>query len=379
MARYAGVAPNYWVFCQGQLVSQAVYPQLFQSIGTAYGLGEPGTFRLPNRPDWRICADGPIAPISRPIQAALTVAALDAIGDPVANPRYAKAGDRLALGVVFVEPVALTGAGTPALTLTIGAGLSSLALDTTDSQLWTTTYTVLDGDNGVVSVDLDLDGCGLLLPGTNVVVEIGPALVGTVNVDTTAPATPTIAASADSNNSLPVLTGTATVGTDETLTLKLNGVTYTLADYLQLTNTTWTLPSHNAGGIPRAVLAPGTYTALVTTTDLAGNNAMAQADLTILPIPTVNTLSTASTTPTLTGTVHRNAAIGEKAQVGVGSKFYSETTSPAVVVTGVTWSLAVEAGAGLLSGHTYDVAASVLSASGAMLSIDATTNELTIT
>jgi microcystin-dependent protein len=39
--------PAKWLYCNGSLVSQAAYPQLFALIGTIYGATSGGNFRLP--------------------------------------------------------------------------------------------------------------------------------------------------------------------------------------------------------------------------------------------------------------------------------------------------------------------------------------------
>lgn len=40
-------APDGWLLCQGQLLAAAEYPALYQAIGTTYGSGGAGTFRVP--------------------------------------------------------------------------------------------------------------------------------------------------------------------------------------------------------------------------------------------------------------------------------------------------------------------------------------------
>jgi len=85
-------------------------------------------------------------------------------------------------------------------------------------------------------------------------------------LDTTAPAAPTVNALTTSNTT-PTITGTATVGASEVLTVVVNSVAYTAggAD-LTLSGTDWTLviPSGDA-------LAIGTYPVTAAVTDAAGN------------------------------------------------------------------------------------------------------------
>lgn len=88
---------------------------------------------------------------------------------------------------------------------------------------------------------------------------------------------------------------------------------------------------------------------------------------------TVNALSTASSTPTITGSATLQS--GETFSVIVAGVEYRTTTSPAVVVSGTSWSLALTTP---LAPGTYSVAATITNTAGYTLS-DATTDELTIT
>ena len=91
--------------------------------------------------------------------------------------------------------------------------------------------------------------------------------VGTFVIDTTPPAGPITVVPQTTNDTTPVITGTATVGAGETLTVTVNGVTYTAGDgNLVRTNGSWslTIPQEN-------VLASGTYAVTAQLTDAAGN------------------------------------------------------------------------------------------------------------
>lgn len=88
---------------------------------------------------------------------------------------------------------------------------------------------------------------------------------------------------------------------------------------------------------------------------------------------TVTTLTTASTTPTLTGTATLGA--GESISVVVNGVQYSATSSPAVSSSAGTWSLGLTTA---LAVGTYSVTATITNADGFTLS-DATSNELVIT
>ena len=89
-----------------------------------------------------------------------------------------------------------------------------------------------------------------------------------LTIDTVSPAIPGITV-VITNSSTPVLTGTAVVGLTETLTVAVNGVTYTVGDghLVDHGDETWTLtiPVINA-------LGDGTYDVTVTVTDIAGNS-----------------------------------------------------------------------------------------------------------
>jgi hypothetical protein len=88
----------------------------------------------------------------------------------------------------------------------------------------------------------------------------------TITVDTVAPTAPTVTTDT-TNDTTPTITGTATLGAGETLTVTVNGVTYTNGDgNLSASGGNWTLtiPSGNA-------LGAGTYAVTATVTDAAGN------------------------------------------------------------------------------------------------------------
>lgn len=87
---------------------------------------------------------------------------------------------------------------------------------------------------------------------------------------------------------------------------------------------------------------------------------------------TVNTLSTTNTTPTLTGTA--TLAGGDALSVVVNGIEYTDTSSPAVQLSGNTWTLALSSALAL---GTYPVTATITDGNGFTLS-DATTDELQI-
>jgi hypothetical protein len=88
---------------------------------------------------------------------------------------------------------------------------------------------------------------------------------------------------------------------------------------------------------------------------------------------TVTAQTTASTTPTITGTA--TMAVGEQLSVVVEGVQYTSTSTPAVVRSGNNWSLTLTTP---LAVGTYAVAATLTDVDGFTLS-DATTNELVLT
>ncbi|MGE0873404.1 MAG: Ig-like domain-containing protein, partial [Burkholderiales bacterium] len=169
--------------------------------------------------------------------------------------------------------------------------------------------------------------------------------------------------------------GDAKVG--DTVTLTVNGATYT--------------GTVQSGGtfsiaVPGAQLrddADATIEASVSTTDAAGNTGTATGsasytvDVTPPGQPTVNTLSTASTQPTLTGSY--DAAGTAVFTVTVNGVTYTLGTDPALSVTGNTWTLDLGvAGQSLPAGASYEVVANATDAAGNRIA-DAASGEVTIT
>ncbi len=142
-------------------------------------------------------------------------------------------------------------------------------------------------------------------------------------VDTQAPSAPTVNPLV-TNNTAPTLDGTATVAAGETLTVSVNGVTYTDGDgNLSLTGNNWTLviPAGNA------ITPDGDYEVTATVTDLAGNSSTDSSnnELTIdtsIQVPTVGSQITNNPTPVITGT----AEAGSSMVIVVAGATYSTTT-----------------------------------------------------
>ncbi len=201
-----------------------------------------------------------------------------------------------------------------------------------------------------------------------------------VTIDTTAPAAPTVAA-LTTNDSTPVITGTATLGAGETLTVTVNGATYNVTvgvGGLWSLNTSAVAP---VSGTLGAFVDGQTYPVIATVTDAAGNatpdatTSELVFDTTAPSVPTVNTMATNDGTPVITGTA--NLLAGETLTVTVNGATYNVT-----VASNGTWRLdtgATTPASGTLgafvNGTSYPVVATITDAAG-NATIDTSTNEL---
>jgi len=178
------------------------------------------------------------------------------------------------------------------------------------------------------------------------VVDFTPPAV-TVNALTTKKTAPDLSGSVDEP--------------DATVVVTLNGKEYTATNN---GNGTWSL-----AGSKVSALTPGVYDVAVKATDAAGNEGTDATtdELGILPVVTVNGLTTTDTTPRLTGTV---TASGATISVNVNGADYA-----AVNNGNGTWTLADDTIASLTDG-VYEVTATATL--GALVGTDSTINELTI-
>ncbi len=199
---------------------------------------------------------------------------------------------------------------------------------------------------------------------------------GELIIDTVAPATPTVV-SQTTNDTTPTITGTATVGSGETLTVEVDGETYTAGDgNLSLSGTAWTLtiPTGNE------ITPDGTYDVTATVTDAAGNSTDdgTTGELiidTVAPAtPTVVSQTTNDTTPTITGTA--TVGSGETLTVEVDGETYTAGDGN-LILSGTAWTLTIPAGNEITPDGTYDVTATVTDAAGNSTD-DGTTGELII-
>ena len=195
--------------------------------------------------------------------------------------------------------------------------------------------------NGVWSVTPDtalLHGAhNVSVTATDPAGNISPATTVPVVIDTTAPAAPTVNA-LSTNDSTPVLTGTAALGVGETLQVSVNGATYNVTvgvgGIWSLDTGTAPIASGSLGSFVSGVSYPvtatvtdaaGNTTSDATTAELSFNNAAPT-------VPTVNPLVTNDTTPVITGVA--NLVNGETLTVQVNGALYNVT-----VGAGGVWSV----------------------------------------
>jgi len=151
-------------------------------------------------------------------------------------------------------------------------------------------------------------------------------------LDFTAPALPTVT-SLLTNNINPSITGLSALSATDTLSVAVNGVTYTAGDGSLLDNAdgTWTLtiPPANA-------LSENTYEVVATITDAVGNSSNDTSnnelivDLTPPPAPGVTSQTTTIPTPVVSGTTAISS--GHLLQVTVSGVTYTEGDGNLVAV-----------------------------------------------
>jgi len=178
-------------------------------------------------------------------------------------------------------------------------------------------------------------------------------------IDTTLPVTPT-ATPLSTNDTTPVITGTANPGPGEILTVTVDGVTYTAGDGNLIDNGdgTWNL------SLP-SPLAEGIYDVIATITDAAGNSSLDTGvgeltiDTTPSQTPTVESLVTENSTPTLTGTALTDP--GDILSVIVDGVTYTAGDGNLVDNGDGTWSLVMPYE---LTESTFTIQASITDMAG---------------
>jgi len=178
--------------------------------------------------------------------------------------------------------------------------------------------------------------------------------------------TPT-APSADAlttNSATPTLTGTATLAAGETLTVTVNGTTYTTGGALTFNANAWTLTIPAGSELPDSsfqVEATVTNSASVAVSGIAE----LVVDTTAPLAPIINAVTDISTTPVISGSrTDPRAVLGsvETLTVTVNGKAYSAAAGN-LIVSGTTWSLRVPA-SDALPGSLIPITATLTDAAG---------------
>ncbi|MEE4192394.1 MAG: Ig-like domain-containing protein [Halieaceae bacterium] len=202
------------------------------------------------------------------------------------------------------------------------------------------------------------------------------ATSGELEIDLTPPPAPTVVAQVTNDNT-PVIAGTVDLAPGDTLTVVVNGVTYTEGDgQLSVTGTNWTLVVPDSDRIP-----DGVYNVTASLEDPAGNvsidptSAELEIDTVQAQVPTVESQVTNNDRPTLNGTFDANRADGGLV-VTVDGVSYELGVSNALSVSGNSWTLDLSTAAGLDDG-TYDVSVDTTDRFGVTVS-DNTVGELVI-
>jgi len=267
-------------------------------------------------------------------------------------------------------------------TATVGAG------ETLTVEVNGVVYTAGDGnlvDNGDGTWDLTIPSTDVLAEGNyDVTASVTDAAgnvstdpsSGELTIDLTAPVAPTVTSQV-TNNITPVISGTATVAPGDTLTVVVNGVTYTAGDGNLVDNGdgTWdlTIPAGNA-------VVEALYEVDVTVTDAAGNSTSdgtaseLTVDLTPPPIPTVTNLLTNNPTPVVSGTAL--SSVGDLLTVTVNGVTYTAGDGNLVDNGNGTWDLTLFAPDALADG-TYEVQV-ILTDTAGNVAIDVTVDELVV-
>ncbi|MBL8483962.1 MAG: putative Ig domain-containing protein, partial [Rhodocyclaceae bacterium] len=270
----------------------------------------------------------------------------------VAPPAFALAADT---GSNATDGVTSNGT----VNVTLASDVASWEYSTDGGDTWTsgtgTSFTLPEGTYATGSVLVrQTDTAG------NTSVPAGNAAA--IAIDTTPPPAPSVDAQS-SSSATPQLSGNATVGAGDSFTVTVDGHTYQLGDgHLSLSGSRWTLlipPAH--------ALADGPHEVVATVADAAGNSASDSShdelliDTSVPQAPTVDDLTSTSTTPTLGGTVNLRA--GDSFSVTVDGVTYVPGDGH-LTLAGTTWQLAIPPEHALATGTTYAVSARVTGSLG---------------
>ncbi|MBU6188747.1 MAG: FG-GAP repeat protein, partial [Betaproteobacteria bacterium] len=267
----------------------------------------------------------------------------------------------------------LSGTGTPGDTITVkdGAG-NTIATGTVQADgTWTATPATPLTDGPIA----------LAISATDPAGNISGSTALPITIDSTAPAAPTVT-SLITNDTTPVITGTAVLGAGETLSVTVGGATYTV---VPAGGGAWSLDLGSATPVSGtlAALADGVISVTATARDAAGNSTSdttsgeIRLDTQAPAAPTVTALTTSDTTPVITGSA--TLAAGEVLRVAVNGATYSVTPA-----SDGTWSLDLQTASpvsgslgAFANNQQYPVTASAIDAAG-NVSTDPSTNELSI-
>jgi hypothetical protein len=313
-----------------------------------------------------------------------------------------RAGTTIPIQILFSEPVTVAVAlEKPTLTLALDSGATGIATyeseSVTGTRVLVFNYVVQPGHS---TVDLDyLSDSAISLKfatvrdanGVDAILTLpAPGAPGSLGankaivIDTTAPIAPTVIP-LTTNVRRPTITGTATLGAGETLSVTVNGIMFS---NVTVSSGNWSLNTATAAGSGTFLnLSDNTYAVTATVTDAAGNvtSDVTTNELvidTVAPaVPTVNPLITNNPKPTLTGTATLLAS--EILTVTVNGFTFSGATTGNFAFTGSNWSLDTNTAtptSGTFTNLTdgpYPVTATVTDAATNATS-DTTTNELVI-
>ncbi len=267
---------------------------------------------------------------------------------------------------------------TPALRLESNAQLTTLTAD----GAFTLNGSVNSGANYLVVLNQRPTNKNCTLTNNSGVARGNVSNIVVTCIDNIPPAIPTVN-TLRTNNSRPVITGTAAPIPGDILSVRIGGATY---DNVSVTGGNWSI--NTATATPSSgtftPFTAGTYDIIATMRDAAGNSSTdtttneLSVDLTAPVVPTVDSVITNATIPgPITGTATLDA--DETLRVVVNGATYNN-----IPVSAGRWSLnlgTTTPSSGTLgafnNGSNYNVVASVIDSAG-NVSTDTTTNEIVI-
>jgi len=174
--------------------------------------------------------------------------------------------DTVTFRVTFSEDVQNVSAADFALSGTGATGAAVLSVNPVSGSVYDIAITGITNNNGTLNLDF-AGGQDIADLASNALTNTTPSSEQEYILDNLAPAAPTVN-SQITNSTTPTITGTATVGVGEVLTVLVDGVTYTVGDgNLSLAGANWTLVIPPAN----AITSDGTYDVTATVTDAATN------------------------------------------------------------------------------------------------------------